>query len=338
MTIPYRARRILGRAAVILLVVILAVALVWGCWVVYLGRYVVYSDEGARLDFDRSSEDITGELAVPPEDEETVSIYYNEGENAVNASTELTQIVGYYISTAELKENMEAVRARVRELESGTAVMVEVKDGYGSFYYSSSVSDKREPAIDTEAMDALIDQLDKSGMYTIARVTALQDQAYGLNNVNDGLFSAYGAYLWQDEMNCYWLDPAREGVISYLVQIANELKQLGFDEVVFDEFYFPASANYTYSGDKYQVITDAAKTLVSTCAVDSFAVSFVGDSSFPLPEGRTRLYVTGVEAADVTSAADAIDVPDRAVNLVFLTDVHDTRFDVYSVLRPLDAA
>ena len=33
-----------------------------------------------------------------------------------------------------------------------------------------------------------------------------------------------------------------------------------------------------------------------------------------------------------------LKLADPAVYLAFITDVHDTRFDAYSVLRPLDAA
>ena len=83
----------------------------------------------------------------------------------------------------------------------------------------------------------------------------------------------------------------------------------------------------------------AAKTLVTACSTDSFTLSFVGqDPSFPLPEGRTRLYLSGASAAQVDSVAQQTGLKDPATHLVFLTEVHDTRFDTYSVLRPLDAA
>ena len=43
-------------------------------------------------------------------------------------------------------------------------------------------------------------------------------------------------------------------------------------------------------------------------------------------------------AANAASIAQQSGLENPAVNLVFLTEVHDTRFDAYSVLRPLEAA
>ena len=35
------------------------------------------------------------------------------------------------------------------------------------------------------------------------------------------------------------------------------------------------------------------------------------------------------------SVADSLEVPNRQINLVYLTEANDTRFDAFSVLRPL---
>ena len=77
--------------------------------------------------------------------------------------------------------------------------------------------------------------------------------------------------------------------------------------------------------------------MTENCATGSFAVSFVSTSSFTLPEGRGRLYLKDVDAGYVVSVADKVAVPDKLINLVFLTEYHDTRFDAYSVLRPITA-
>ena len=57
-----------------------------------------------------------------------------------------------------------------------------------------------------------------------------------------------------------------------------------------------------------------------------------------MPEGRSRMYLTGMDAAQAASAAQNSGIADTAVKLVFLTELHDTRFNVYSVLRPLSGA
>lgn len=339
MKIPYRTRRALRRVAVILLTVLLAAALVYGLWFVWLQRFVVYTrDRGAVLDMSRPEEFAPGEVAVPPEDDFTVSIYYNEGENAINTSKELKQLVGYYADTQALEEDVSAVLSQVKALPTGTPVMVDVKSPKGSFYYSSAVGTDRSSLIDTAVMDEIIAHLKKSNMYAIARLPALRDYAYGLNHVSDGLPTS-GGYLWADDDYCYWLNPSSQGTITHLIQIVTELKNLGFDEVVFENFYFPETDKIVFNQDKNEALTAAAKTLVSTCATDTFALSFVGQTpAFPLPEGRSRLYLENVTAAELTGVAQQTGLEETETRLVFLTEVHDTRFDVYSVLRPLSAA
>ena len=338
MNIPYRTRQTLRRAAVIALIVMLVAALIFACWFVWLKRYIVYTrDGGAVLDMNQPAQIAAGEIATPPQQQETVSIYYNEGDNAINVSKDLIQLIGYY-ADAEALQDITLVREQAKLLSADTAVMLDVKSARGNFFYSSSVSPNRDTTVDTAAMDALIAELSQSGKYLVARLPALRDRAYGLNNVPDGVFDSRGAYLFQDEGGCYWLNPARQGTVTYLVQIVTELKALGFDEVVFDDFCFPDTQYMKFDGDKAEALATAAKTLVTTCAGDSFAVSFVQGADFALPEGRSRLYLEDAAAADAAIIAQQTGLENPEIRLVFLTQIHDTRFDAYGVLRPLDAA
>lgn len=336
--IPYRTRQGLKRAALIALVVFVVAAAIYACWFVWLQRYVIYTrDQGAVIDLTLSHQVTEGEVAVKPEDA-TVSIYYNEGENAINTSKELAQLLGFY-ADAEALKNMAMVQQQAKLLQNGTPVMLDVKDAKGRFFYSSSVTDQRSSNIDIAAMDELIRELDKKGVYLIARLPALRDYHFGLNATSNGLFVASGRYLWADDDYCYWLDPTKEGTLMHLVQIVSELKSLGFDEVVFDDFCFPDTKDLKFSGDRAEALNTAAKTLLTTCSTESFAVSFIGGAEgFALPQGRSRLYVTGATAAEAAGIATQSGVTDPAINLVFLTEFHDTRFNTYGVLRPLESA
>ena len=339
MNIPYRTRRMLQHAGVILLIVLLAAALVFTCWFVWLKRYVVYTrSDGAILNMNLSAHVPEGEVAKPPATQETVNIYYNEGDNAINTSKELQQMTGYYADTDALRAGVATVLEQVKTLPNDVPVMVDVKSPKGNFFYSSAVSENRDPKIDAAAMDELIAQLEHSGRYMIARLPALRDRMYGLHHVSDGIFDTRGAYLFVDEGGCYWLNPTKQGTLSYLVQIVTELKSLGFDEVVFDFFDFPDTKYMRFDGDKAAALATAAQTLVTTCATDKFAVSFVQNAGFPVPEGRSRLYLLNASAADAATLAQQSGLADPAARLVFLTEIHDTRFEAYSVLRPLDAA
>ena len=86
-------------------------------------------------------------------------------------------------------------------------------------------------------------------------------------------------------------------------------------------------------------ITSAATTLLANCGADNFVLSFVGTTtSFPLPDGRTRLYLSGVQAGEVAAKASQVTFENPETRLVFLCDTNDTRFDAYCVLRPLSVA
>lgn len=336
MSIPYRTQRALKRFFVVLLVLAVVAALIWLFWMLWLNRFVVYTENGAELDFNRSAEELQCEPALPPQEGETISIYYNEGDDAVQTTTELTQLAGYYIDTAALQGDIELIKQQIRTLEPGTPVMMEVKNSYGSFYYHTGVSEFVTDTLDVDKVDELIKFLNKSGMYTIARLPSLRDYAYGLNHTRDGLPTA-GGYLWADEDYRYWLNPGSEGTMTFLISIANELKSLGFDEVVFFEFEFPKTSSIVFHGDKAETLASAAQTLVNTCATGGFAVSFEGSDGFTPPTGRSRVFRENVEAIDAQAIAESSGVADTAINLVFVTNLYDTRFDEYGVLRPLDS-
>lgn len=339
MNIPYRTRRMLHNLGIVALVLVLVLTVVWMIWLLWLDRYVVYSRDGATIDFGASVENLSGEVAVPPQEKETIAIYFNEGENAISTSTELTQVYGYYLDSATLQQqDIAALTEKIKKLPAGTTVMIEVKNIYGEFNYTSAVGPE-SAEVNIAAMDQLIAYLRTSGIYTVAKVSAFRDYYYGLHNDTYGLPHIDGGYLYADDDYCYWLNPDSPGTMNYLINIVAELKGLGFDEVVFSEFRFPDTEDILYDGDKTESLTKAAATLSANCVSETFAVSFVTDlERFTLPEGRTRAYIEGVSASQAKTIAEQSGMADPAVYLVFLTEAKDTRYDAYGVLRPITSA
>ena len=337
MMIPYRIQRLLKRLAVIALVVLAVLALLVLCWFLWLDRYVIYTRDGAMLDFEKTSEQIYGEAAVPPANDNLIPIYYNEGDDTVETSKELGKMSGYYIDTAALTSSVDTVIAQVKNLDAGTPVLLEVKNSFGSFYYNTSASNFRSDTIDRAKVDELIRVMNQKDLYTIACLPALRDYSFGLNHEQNGLPTA-GGYLWADEEYRYWLDPTKEGTLSYLASIIAELRALGFHEVVLMDFRFPDTSSIVFHGDKLQSLATSAQVLMDTCSTKSFAVSFQTSEGFIPPEGRGRVYVTGADALGAQTIAESSGVADPTVDLVFITDLYDTRFDEYSVLRPLSFA
>lgn len=338
MILPYRARRVLRGLAFAVLILILLLVLAWMVWLLWLDRYVVYTSDGAVLDFSRSDKEISGQVAVPPEDDVTISIYYNEGDNALNISTELVQVYGYYIDARMIEHEMDTVMEQLKKLPPQTPVLVEVKDIVGRFFFPTNLGPVRSN-IDSAAVDQLFNYLRLSDLYTIAKFPALRDYYYGLEHVSDGIFLRSGMGLWMDDDRCYWLNPATQGTQSYLIQTITELKLLGFHEVVLGDFTIPDNSSVSYNADRKEALSAAAKNIVDACGSDRFTISFcVTDPAFRLPEGRTRMYMENQSAASLGELSEQVSFTDIPVRLVFLTDVNDTRFDKYGVLRPLNSA
>ena len=339
MKLTYRARRRLKNLGIVLLCLLVVLSLVWFCWVTWAERYVLYTDEGAKLDFSLRDPEGGGQLAVPPSAEETINLHINEGSDAVDLNNALTQITGFYIDADSLTGDLAGLKDTIAKLPKGSAVMMDVKDIRGNFFYSSGLEDAVvSTQVDTAAVDSLIEELNQRSIYTIARFSSLADRNFGLNHTNSGLPQKGKHYLMVHE-NAYWLKPTDATTMNWISQIIGELKDRGFDEVVLDNFHFPATNTYDYSGDQAADLASSAKTLVSTWATGTFAVSFVTDTTdFQLPEGRSRMYLENVGAKDVAATAARVTVPDPKVNLVFLSTTNDTRFNDFSVLRPIAAA
>ena len=339
MSIPYRTQQKLKHLAVTLLIVLVVGAIVWGLWIVWLQRYVVYTrDKGAVINFELSEKLAKGELAVEPETGMEIEIHYNEGEDMVNVSAELTQMKGYYVTGSMVASDPAGVWAQIQMLTAGTPVMLDMKSIYGTFYYSTGTGRPLSDSADISGVDELIANLRSSGYYTIARVPALRDKEYGRENTRSGLPTS-GGYLWMDDEGCYWLNPAKEDTIMYLMSVASELRDLGFNEVVFTDYYIPTSKKIVFKEDKVQTLTNTAQMLVSNCATDAFAVSFVSDGTWTAPTGRSRIYRDDIhDPLELATAIQGMTITDPAIRLVFITSNMDTRFESYGVMRPINVA
>ena len=185
-------------------------------------------------------------------------------------------------------------------------------------------------------MDALIAELKQGNRYLIARMPALRDYWFGLENVDCGVFNPNRLSLWMDDQRCYWLNPQSQGTLSYLIQIVTELQEKGFNEVVFTDFCLPDTTAIYFEGDRNQAINAAAETLAKACAQNSFTLSFLKSTNgFALPQGRTRLYLQNVSAEQAAGVVEESGIENAEKRVVFLTDLMDTRFDAFSVMRPV---
>ena len=346
MIVPYRTQQTLRRLGISVLALLLLLVVLLLCWFLWLQRYIVYTGDGAKLDFGISLEFSGGEVAQKPQASDRSDLQFTVGSNLGNTK-ELVRFSGYRVTLDALKEDIDGVKQAISALPKGTTVLLELKTIKGEFAYTSTLG-PNVPGLDSVRVDELLVYLKTNGYYTIAQIPAFLDYEYFMADRETWSRNAYGlakkggnGSLWPDPDNqrCFWLNPANEGARSFLIQIISELRGFGLNEVAFSDFRFPDTDQVNFTGDRASALAEAAEFLVKTGATETFAVSFIReDTDLPMPEGRTRLYLTGVSAGDVATLAGKAGLADTQAQLVFFADTNDTRFDEYSVLRPLDMA
>ena len=332
----YRNKLRLKRLAVILGAVA-AVALAF-CAIrfIYLQRYLVFTDTGAVFDYDQSLTS-QGDTHTSLNLEDFPIEYAGlEQSQAVSSQEQPLEVLsGYYITTSMLQDPA-AVTAALEAAETAPkAVMVEMKSIYGNFYYASSLAGANTASVDISAVEALIDRLAQDKTYLIARIPAFSDNNFALANQSCGLPLSSGA-LWMDTNGCYWLDPQDAAVQDYLVAIAAELADLGFDEVVFDQYQIPDSENIVYEGDRTEAAAASAQTVKDMLEGYAIRVSF-GSTAAGVAAVSDRLYISNDNGAAVEGIVANLteSLTDPAAQIVFCTASRDTRFEGYGLLRPL---
>ncbi len=331
--ISYRSRLRLRTALIALAVILASLITTAVCAFFYLQRYIVYTPEGAKLEFHPDKQ--PGAQAhddKPPDPIAGATLVEETEPEPEEASGKLT---GFYIDGAMLG-NPAAVRESLASLEASTAVLMDVRSIYGNFYYPSETSGAETSSlVSPSAVRELITALAAdSQVYLIARLPAFRDSTFALAHQNCGLALPGGA-LWMDSDGCYWLDPSDDEVIAHLEEVARELDALGFDEIVFDSFYFPSSGSIDYDGDGGGEVLEAARRLQANLAGDEITVS-LGTTDPALASYAARIYLQESDGSQVQSLAAAFEgaYTPLSDHLVFLTDSRDTRFDAYGLLRP----
>lgn len=236
----YRGRRTMNDILK-LIAIALAVAVVLvlaGAFV--LQRYMVYTDEGPRLDlppifqmFRQRGEEPAASSSLP--DPADVSLIE---EDPVPPEPEPA---GYAL---ELPVEDAVSGAAAGKLEGARALILEVKDQLGRLSWRSgqATADWSEVNGAQETGDAL-KEWNEGEVCTIARLHCFRDDTVPYYNNSFALRWAGQDWNWRDELGLRWTSPGRAEVRAYNAALCGEAAALGFDEIVLEEFYFPIQGN-----------------------------------------------------------------------------------------------
>lgn len=297
----------------------------------YLERYIVYTTDGAKLVFpDKAAVVENPTFTVQPELQEMPPIVM-EGDVEPEVIA-MTQLRGYYISSQNLTQDLTNAIPQTGEQ---IAVMVDMASIYGNYFFTNPAANGNySTAVSLTSTDSFLQSLaQREDIYLIAALPAFANSAQALANQNDGLALSGGA-LWMDADGAYWMDPAKDSTVSHLITAAYGAMSLGFDEIVYTDFYFPESSNIAWEGDKTQIILDVADQLSTHSVSSDIAISFASEDSALLPYTQ-RLYLSSGNTALLSALEEAMP-PEKSANetLVFVTTSRDTRFEPYGILVP----
>lgn len=173
------------------------------------------------------------------------------------------------------------------EAAGGNAALFDMKADDGTLGYLSELQLAKDlRASDSNpAINAAIQTLTGSELYTVARVSCFKDNTAPYQD-NSLAIKTNSGYNWRGPDDLRWTSPANETVRTYLADICVELARLGFDEIVLDNAGYPTQGHLDYikSGPAYD------KAQLST-VVDGFYRQ-VKEALAPYPEVKLSIRTT----------------------------------------------
>lgn len=283
----YRGRQGFWRR---LLIVVLVLILVAACGFLFLQRYITYSDDGSfhlELPFslnweipflsggdgadDQSKtpeQDINLIVDRQPHDTENTK----ENDDTVDDSQqgppeqgdewtgEQPYLPPRLMELSELPSD-EAALIETLAAVGADGFVFRTKDALGKVRYASAVAIPdavEETAASRELLGRLCAQED---IYTVASITCFLDSVYAFANMEAAGICQSSKYIWYDANMQHWMDPAKEGARQYLIALALECAQLGFDELMLDTMCYPTEGKL-YKIDYSQNTMDKTAALL----------------------------------------------------------------------------
>ncbi|MBR2894931.1 MAG: hypothetical protein IKC03_04640 [Oscillospiraceae bacterium] len=243
-----------------LLSIVLVLILAAACGFLFVQRYITYSDDGsARLEIpflsgflsddtpDGDEEEKPGQsvnliIDQPQKQEQPVQGETPQGQEQTPPGAPVPETAPY--TSRRLVGLPASVRTEAELVEKLTASSADgfvftVKDNTGTVHYASDTalsSAVTSSALSKEMLGALCSSED---VYAVARLNCFYDAAYAFANMENAGICQTSGYIWYDYQMRHWMDPGKEAARSYLIQLALECAQMGFDELLLEDMTYP---------------------------------------------------------------------------------------------------
>ena len=185
--------------------------------------------------------------------------------NFIKSKTPKQKVKALYITaySAGLDSKIDSIINLIENTELN-AVVIDIKDYTGYVLYDSEIILVNELNLEKNLLgdiESIVKKFHEKNIYVIARQTVFQDpilaekkNEWAIKNLNNG--------IWRDYKGLAWVDPSKEEVWQYNIEIAREVSKFGFDEINFDYVRFPSDGNMSQTKyekenlDKNEVMSD----------------------------------------------------------------------------------
>lgn len=249
------------------------------------------------------------------------------------ADEELPDVEIIYDEPDELKEDLHAVEITLSQLRGGldalketlgadcTALGIHLKQGDGLVHFEGALEDavRAKDALSAEEVHVLTD----SDYYTVARLSCCHDDAAAWYDMGGKGLCQSSGYIWFGPTG-HWLDLAKPAARAYLVGLCTELADLGFDEILLDDFGYPTGGKLhkiEYSGGRAESVQlflaeltaalEEKETHIGVILPEELVLAGADDTAgvslAKVLEAVDRVYVETADAEAVTAAITAAD-------------------------------
>ena len=317
----YRGRQGFWRG---FLIVVLVLILLAACAFLFLQRFITYSDDGSfRLELpeipflekvmgeqeEQTQQNVNLVIGSSGQDETEDGEETQQPEQSDGSSGEMTQpqqqirpntplrLVGMWA----LPGNETALNAEL-DLVGADGFVFTAKADEGAVHFTSAVAMPAAVSADAVSGELLGKLCAIPGIYTVAKINCFHDSLYAFANMETAGICQSNGYIWFDYNLGHWLDPEKEAARRYVIDLALECAQLGFDELMLEDVCYPAR------GKTYKI--DYSKnTMGKTDALVQF-----------LTQLRTELEPYGVQISVVLTEAQLNGTAENADQTGFAAD------------------
>ena len=239
-----------------LIVTLLVLAILAALWLFYyLQRFIVYDKDTLRLVLpsERAAE---LENRTGPEDEGPAATYTPVDVEIVVDKTDFSgveAVAGKDLRTVHARflsyDNL--TQTRLDGLSAGMgdydSLVLELKPSSGNLRYTSGLPIALSYKVNGDlSLRDTVEKLKERDVYLIARISALADTNMATRNAPIALKNSNGSGVFMQN-GVAFLDPYNSATRAYLSDLMYELKEIGFDEVLFSGLWLPDSPLLEYS-------------------------------------------------------------------------------------------